>query len=280
MPTESITSVSGDASTFTRLSVSTYPTESVSSTTSDTGASTVLAVSAYPTEYPTESITSVTSDATVSTVLTVSAYPTESIPSTTSDASASVLISVQQVTYPAESISSVTSDTVVSTSLSVSTVYSTEPIRGITSDASSLSVLEVTGAPLFRITKYPSSISAKPGSTFSISVTIANTGSVDGTVEVRVRDHTNNVVSSKQVYLAAGAEVSVTLSATAPSTAGTYTWKIEAYNTNTGTVDDTKTFTLSVTGVALPSWLSDWRIWLIILLLVLVLLASRRRRGE
>jgi len=103
---------------------------------------------------------------------------------------------------------------------------------------------------VFQITSYPSSVSASPGATITINVTVANNGSVDGTVEVRIRDHNDNVVASKQVSIAAGSSVTVELSATAPSQEGSYTWSIEAYNVDAGTVDDSKQFTLNVTAWA------------------------------
>ena len=103
---------------------------------------------------------------------------------------------------------------------------------------------------VFQITSYPSSVSASPGATITINVTVANNGSVDGTVEVRIRDHNDNVVASKQVSIAAGSSVTVELSATAPSQEGSYTWSIEAYNVDAGTVDDSKQFTLNVTACA------------------------------
>ena len=100
----------------------------------------------------------------------------------------------------------------------------------------------------FQITSYPSSISASPGATITINVTVVNNGDADGTVEVRVRDHNNSIVASKQVTVAAGSSTSVSLTATAPSSPGTYSWKVEAYNVDTGTVDDSKSFTVEVSG--------------------------------
>jgi len=99
---------------------------------------------------------------------------------------------------------------------------------------------------VFTITDYPSSVNVQPDASFSVEVTVENKGTTDGTVEVRVRDHNNNIVASKQVTVVAGSSTSVSLSATAPSSPGTYSWKIEAYNVDTGSVDDSKSFTVEV----------------------------------
>lgn len=108
--------------------------------------------------------------------------------------------------------------------------------------------LETVQVQVFKITEYPSTISVSPGATITINVTVVNNGNTDGTVEVRVRDHNNSIVASKQVTIAAGGSQSISLTATAPGSPGTYSWKVEAYNVNTGAVDDSKSFTVEVSG--------------------------------
>jgi len=101
----------------------------------------------------------------------------------------------------------------------------------------------------FQITSCPSSISVRLGESFTINVTVANNGTIDGTVEIRLKDHNNNLVMARQVIIAAGDSTTVKLTATAPSSPGIYTWKVEAYNVDSGVVDDSKSFTVEVSGV-------------------------------
>ena len=102
----------------------------------------------------------------------------------------------------------------------------------------------------FTITSYPETINTHPNYTIGFNVTVLNDGNADGTCEVRLKDHNNNIVDSKQVAIAQGAEETVALQATAPSSVGTYTWTIEAYNVDTQTVDDSKSITVNVTEVS------------------------------
>jgi len=134
----------------------------------------------------------------------------------------------------------------------------------------------VSANPLFIIVSYPSSVNVNVSQSFTINVAVSNVGGADGSVEVRLKDHNGNIVSKTQVAISAGSITTVSLSATAPSTADKYTWTIEAFNINTSTVDDTKTFTLNVS--AIPSRLYDWRIWLAIFLIILALLMISKRR--
>ena len=98
----------------------------------------------------------------------------------------------------------------------------------------------------FTIVGGPSSITTTAGSSFSFSVTVKNDGDASGTVEVRVRDHNNALVDSQTGTLDAGAQQNFDFTETAPSEPGTYQWKIEAYNTDTATVDDYMYFTIEV----------------------------------
>ncbi|RLB80030.1 MAG: hypothetical protein DRH17_12690 [Deltaproteobacteria bacterium] len=114
-------------------------------------------------------------------------------------------------------------------------------------------------APSFAITSYPSGVQAQPGASFTINVVVANNGGAEGTVEVRLKDHNGSVVDSKEVSIAPGSSEQVQLTGTAPSTEGSYTWSVEAYNVSTGQVDDAKTFTLTVTTTPQPSFqITSW----------------------
>ena len=108
-----------------------------------------------------------------------------------------------------------------------------------------------TGLVSFRLTQYPSEVKATPSASFTVNIVVANEGSESGTVDVRIRDHNNSIVASKQATVAAGSSTTVSLSAVAPNSPGTYTWKVEAYNVDVGTIDDSKSFTLEVTSVLL-----------------------------
>lgn len=105
-------------------------------------------------------------------------------------------------------------------------------------------------ARMFAITDYPSSVSVTAGGVFTVNVKVKNEGAGTGSGTVRLVDHGGNVVDAVDVTLDAGAETSVTLSATAPSSPGTYTWKVEVYNKDTGSVDDSKDITLNVSSPA------------------------------
>ena len=113
-----------------------------------------------------------------------------------------------------------------------------------------VNVIEVIENPHFTITSYPNTINTRPNYTIGFNVTVLNDGNADGTCEVRLKDHNNNIVDSEQVAIAQGEEKSVALQATAPSQVGTYTWTIEAYNVDTQTVDDSKSITINVTEVS------------------------------
>jgi len=104
------------------------------------------------------------------------------------------------------------------------------------------------GTSHFSLISYPTEVNVNAGSSFTISVTVKNDGGVDGVVMIRIRDHNNSIVASKQVTVAAGGNQSLTLTATAPSSPGTYSWKVEAYNVDSGAVDDSESFTVEVSG--------------------------------
>ena len=129
----------------------------------------------------------------------------------------------------------------------------------------------------FTTTPEKVSISVEAGKSFSINVTVTNDGSAQGTAEVRLKDHNNNIVSTEEVTLSAGASKTVTLTATAPSTEGTYQWIIETYNMDTQSVDDTDTITLNVT-TPTPTKKEETPLWILLLLLIFFLVLLSRRR--
>jgi len=104
----------------------------------------------------------------------------------------------------------------------------------------------------FSIVGYPSRVSGYTGEQKTLNITVENKGSVDGTVELRIKDHNGNIVASQQQTIPANQSYTFNITITLPSQAGTYTWTIEAYNTDTGSVDDSKTFTVSVVEEGVP----------------------------
>ena len=99
---------------------------------------------------------------------------------------------------------------------------------------------------LFKITNYPSSVSGAPNESKTISITVENQGNADGDCTVRIKDHNGNAVAEQTKTITAGSSATFSLNITLPSTTGTYTWTIEAYNVTNDTVDDTKSFTVNV----------------------------------
>jgi len=119
-------------------------------------------------------------------------------------------------------------------------------------DTKSFTVNVVEQVPLFAITSYPSTVSGTPSEIKIISITVENLGNADGDCMIRIKDHNGNVVASDTKTVSAGGSVTYSLSITLPSQTGTYTWTIEAYNTDTGSVDDSETFTVSVVEEGVP----------------------------
>ena len=141
-----------------------------------------------------------------------------------------------------------------------------------------VTIEEIYGA--FSITDCPSSVNVQAGQKFTISVKVKNGGTAPGASAVRLVDHSGNIVDAVDVTLGAGEEVSVSLTATAPSLTGTYTWRVEVYNVDAGRVDDSKNLTVEVVGaVPIPMdtfWYLLIAVVLIAMLLLLIALALRR----
>jgi len=114
-------------------------------------------------------------------------------------------------------------------------------------------VYATTPQPLFSITNYPSTISGTPSETKTVNITVANNGDTDGDCTIRIKDHNGTVVAEQTKTIVAGSSETYSLSITLPSSSGTYTWTIEAYNVSTSNVDDTKSFTVEVSETPAPS---------------------------
>lgn len=135
--------------------------------------------------------------------------------------------------------------------------------------------INVIGQAKFSITQYPTQVSVQTGQQFTVDVQVQNIGDVDGTVELRLRDHNNNIVDSKQQAITAGSSALITLTGTAPSQAGSYTWTIEAYNVDQAIVDDSKTFTLNVSAPPTEKKGVGLAILIILLIALVLWLVSR-----
>jgi flagellin-like protein len=118
----------------------------------------------------------------------------------------------------------------------------TVTVRGSTSLTAVFSRLQ----PRFTITYWNQTITGPAGSKQRFVTEIENVGSANGTVEARVLDSGGALVGSVQITLQPGQRGTVEMLLTLPSTAGTYTWTVEAFNTATGSVDDRKSFTVTV----------------------------------
>jgi hypothetical protein len=100
----------------------------------------------------------------------------------------------------------------------------------------------------FVITSYNQTIAGPVSSKQLFTATVRNTGNSSGTVVVEVRDSSGNLVNSSQATIPAGGNATVSFYVTLPSTPGTYTWTVKAYNFNTGKYDDEESITVSVHG--------------------------------
>jgi hypothetical protein len=120
---------------------------------------------------------------------------------------------------------------------------------GSVDDSKSFTV--IAQQPLFTITSWNQSVAGPVGSKQKFTATITNAGNGEGTVRVEVRDHNNALVNSSTLTLPAGGQSTIALTITLPSARGTYTWRVDAVNTATGSVDDSKSFTVYATDLYL-----------------------------
>jgi len=135
---------------------------------------------------------------------------------------------------------------------------------------------DVLAKPTFSIVGYPSQISGSPGESKSFQVEVSNDGDENGDVILRIKDHNGNIVFSEQKTIPAGTCYLWNVTITLPSTVGTYTWSIEAYNVNTSSVDDSKSFTVEVSGFSWEQLLQMFMQWLpwILMIMFIVLMVS------
>jgi len=130
--------------------------------------------------------------------------------------------------------------------------YKVDVVNGSTNNVDDSKTINITvtsssGEPKFVISNvdYPGSVTA--GATVTIDVYVENTGSASGDAEVQVLDESGNVIVDKTVTVDPGKTVTVEADFTAPSTAGTYTYTVKVINKATGSVDDSKQLTITVT---------------------------------
>ena len=111
-------------------------------------------------------------------------------------------------------------------------------------DSKTFTVVATTPSPTFQIVSWNQTITGPAGSKQRFVAVIQNTGSGAGTVDVKVLDSAGALVNSTQITVQAGSQATAALTITLPSTMGTYTWSVIAVNNATGSVDDTKSFTV------------------------------------
>jgi hypothetical protein len=81
----------------------------------------------------------------------------------------------------------------------------------------------------------------------SLSIRVGNYGEEAGVFHINVVDYNNNIVyTSESITLYSAETTYATLSFTAPSTEGSYTYKLQAFNEDNNKVDDEVVFTLVV----------------------------------
>jgi len=133
-------------------------------------------------------------------------------------------------------------------------------------DTKTFTVEATTAGPQFSITEYPIKVTGTTNETKTVNITVSNNRDVSGTCIVRIKDHNGNVVASDTKTVPANGSATYSLNITLPSVAGGYTWTIEAYNVENGTIDDTKTFTVEVTAPTKKKTEFPWWIFLLIVL--------------
>jgi len=99
----------------------------------------------------------------------------------------------------------------------------------------------------FAIASSTGSVSGPPGSKALVSVTVANTGDLEGDARVEVRDSSGGLVNSTTLTIPPGSQAQAQLQVTLPTTPGTYTWTIAVLNLATSNVDDSRSITVTVT---------------------------------
>ncbi len=99
----------------------------------------------------------------------------------------------------------------------------------------------------------PTSIEVYPGEDITLNVKVSNTGA-RGSVVLQVRLGAETIVKSiGPTTLGYGQESTLAISFDAPSTPGTYTYSITAWNTKYGIVDDSVSITVIVKALPIPA---------------------------
>lgn len=80
--------------------------------------------------------------------------------------------------------------------------------------------------PKVSLVSYTSSITVEPGGIGEVSFTLRNSGTVDATVIVELRNENSAAITSRNLVVPVGASVIDKLTFTAPTTPGTYTWSL------------------------------------------------------
>lgn len=141
--------------------------------------------------------------------------------------------------------------------------------------------LSVRSGPRFEITGVQAPASVEAGSTVAVTVGIRNSGDSAGSATVEIKDGNGNVVASRDVYLNAGQESSVSLSFQAPSSPGTYSYTVDVVNQETMSVDSSSVFSIEVTsppsGGGVSTSTGGMAVVVLLALLLLVLLLGSRR---
>jgi len=120
----------------------------------------------------------------------------------------------------------------------------------------------------------PSTVNTSPGSRFSVTFTIGISGALNGTCILRIYDHLNNKIVEQFINFPNAQDQVVTVDMTAPDSPGTYTWTAQVYEFGSGSMTDSKTFTVNVSstggggggGVTTIPW------WIILIVAILILL--------
>ena len=126
----------------------------------------------------------------------------------------------------------------------------------------------------FTIVSYPSRLTVAPSQAFTLKITVKNDGTKQGNVTAKLKDHNDNIIDSKTKTVDPGSSIDVELSATAPAQAGSYTWKVEAYNEETSTIDDEKTITIEVSMLYVVMQQLPSLLMLIIIIMLISMLVS------
>ncbi|UNQ73637.1 COG1470 family protein [Infirmifilum sp. NZ] len=120
------------------------------------------------------------------------------------------------------------------------------PATGSYDDSKAIAVTALQPAR-FAIASSTGSVSGPPGSKALVSVTVANTGDLQGDARVEVRDSSGGLVNSTALTIPPGSQAQAQLQVTLPTTPSTYTWTIAVLNLATNSYDDSRSMIVTVT---------------------------------